>query len=141
VARVRRRFRTARGSDERLEDAAQAFEKPRFYRLYRRWLRDGDHALFDVTSAVISDALAAGTGRVECSVLPHRYDHLSALVDVLGRPAHKPCTPSHEVIVASDVVDHSSRDRLVMCSQEADGRPKWQAAMPSRIERPGELAT
>jgi hypothetical protein len=39
-------------------------------------LRDGDDALADVSSTVISEALAAGTGRVEHLVLPYRYDHL-----------------------------------------------------------------
>jgi hypothetical protein len=72
------------GSDERLDRAAQAFERPRFYRLYGRWQREGDRAFTDVTSTAISAALAARTGRLECLVLPHRYDHLSPLVDVLG---------------------------------------------------------
>jgi hypothetical protein len=74
------------GSGERLDRAVQAFERPRFSRLYRRWLRDGDHALADVSSAVISEALATGAGRVECLVLPHRYDHLSPLADIVGSP-------------------------------------------------------
>jgi hypothetical protein len=69
---------------KRLDRAAQAFERPRFSRLYRRWLRDGDDALADVSSTVISEALAAGAGRVERLVLPHRYDHLSPLVDFVG---------------------------------------------------------
>jgi len=37
------------GSDERLDRAVQAFERPRFSRLYRRWLKNGDHALADVS--------------------------------------------------------------------------------------------
>ena len=65
--------------DERFMRAADAFERPRFYALYRRWLKEGDHALESVSSRVISDALAAGAGRVESLVLPHRYDHLSPL--------------------------------------------------------------
>jgi hypothetical protein len=77
------------GSDERLDRGAQPFERPRFYRLYRRWLRDGDQALADVSSAVMGEALAAGAGRVECLVLPHRYDHLSPLVDVVGSPSRE----------------------------------------------------
>jgi hypothetical protein len=84
--RVTSSARVRPGSDERLDRAAQAFERPRFSRLYRRWLRDGDHALADVSSAVISEALAAGAGRVECLVLPHRYDHLSPLADIVGSP-------------------------------------------------------
>jgi hypothetical protein len=78
--------RIRRGSDERLDHAAQVFERPRFYRLYGRWLRGGDQALADLTSTTISDALAAGRGRVESLILPHRYDHLSPLVDVVGSP-------------------------------------------------------
>jgi hypothetical protein len=78
--------RIRRGSDERLDRAAQAFERPRFYRLYGRWLRGGDQTLADLTSTAISDALAAGRGRVESLILPHRYDHLSPLVDVVGSP-------------------------------------------------------
>jgi hypothetical protein len=71
-------------TDERSERASEAFERPRFYRLYRQWLKDGDRALDDVSSTVISDALASGAGRVECLVLRHRYDHLSPLVDIMG---------------------------------------------------------
>ena len=73
-----------RPTDERFRRAAEAFERPRFHRLFRRWLKEGDCALEDVSSAVISDALASGAGRVECLVLPHRYDHLPPLVDLLG---------------------------------------------------------
>jgi hypothetical protein len=73
-----------RPTDERFERAAEAFERPRFYRLFRPWLKDGEGVLESVSSTVLSDALAAGAGRVECLVLPHRYDHLSPLVDILG---------------------------------------------------------
>jgi hypothetical protein len=71
-------------ADERLERASEAFERPRFYRLYQHWLRDGDGALDGVSSSVISEALASGAGRLECFVLPHRYDHLAPLVDLAG---------------------------------------------------------
>ena len=74
--------------DERFASAARAFERPRFYRLYRRWLRDSDSALDDASSAVISEALANGAARLECDVLRHCYDHLSPLVDVVGSPSH-----------------------------------------------------
>jgi hypothetical protein len=108
------------GSDERLDRAAQAFERPRFYRLYGRWLREGEQALADVTSPAIGDALAAGTGRVECLVLPHRYDHLSPLVDVVGRPWREPRKSNAEVSVESYCGAHSSRDRVsVIHSSEA----------------------
>jgi hypothetical protein len=72
------------GSDERLDRAAQAFERPRFHTLYRRWLSEGDRALEGASSPLISETLARGAGRVECLVLPRRYDHLAPLVDVIG---------------------------------------------------------
>jgi hypothetical protein len=73
-----------RPADERFERASEAFERPRFYRLYRQWLKEGDSALDAVSSTLLSDALASGAGRVECLVLPHRYDHLAPLVDLVG---------------------------------------------------------
>jgi hypothetical protein len=76
-----------RPTDERFERAAEAFERPRFYRLHRQWLKDGDGVLDSVSSTVISDALMAGAGRVECLVLPHRYEHLSPLVASVGTSA------------------------------------------------------
>ena len=68
-----------RPTDERFMRAAEAFERPRFYPLYRRWLKEGERALQSVSSPLISEALAAGAARVESFVLPHRYDHLSPL--------------------------------------------------------------
>jgi hypothetical protein len=44
-------------------------------------------ALDAVSSTLLSDALVSGAGRVECLVLPHRYDHLDALVDLVGSTA------------------------------------------------------
>ena len=64
--------------------ASEAFERPRFYRLYRQWIKEGDGALDGVSSTLSSDALASGAGRIECLVLPHRYDHLSPVVDTVG---------------------------------------------------------
>jgi hypothetical protein len=74
-------------TDERFLHAAEAFEKPRFYAIYRRWLRSGERAFDEASSTVIRDALASGIGRVESIVLPHRYDHLSPLVDIVGPAA------------------------------------------------------
>jgi hypothetical protein len=71
-------------TDDRLTRAVGTFERPPFYRLYRQWIKEGDGALDTVSSTVISDALASGAGRVECLVLPHRYDHLSPVVDTVG---------------------------------------------------------
>jgi hypothetical protein len=74
---------------ERLEKAARAFERPRFYRLRRRWLREGDRALDDVSSALISEALASGAGRLECLVLRDSYNHLSPLVAIVGSTSRR----------------------------------------------------
>lgn len=59
----------------------QVFEGPRFSLLYRRWLTHGDTAFETVSSPSIAEALAAGTARVECVVLPHTYRHLAPVVD------------------------------------------------------------
>jgi hypothetical protein len=75
-------------ADERFVRAADAFERPRFYPIYRQWLKVGDRALDDVSSMGISEALASGAGRVESLVLPHRYDHLSPLVSRVGSAPH-----------------------------------------------------
>ena len=64
-----------------LERGLQVFSGPRFTLLYRRWLKHGDAVFESVSSPVIAEALAAGTARVECVVLPHTYRHLSPLVD------------------------------------------------------------
>jgi hypothetical protein len=85
------------GADERLDRAAQAFERPRFSRLYRRWLRDGPGVLDEVSSTHLSEALAIGAGRLECLVLPHRYDHLSPLVDLAGSLSREVRTRRDEV--------------------------------------------
>ncbi len=71
-----------RPGDERFRCAANGFDTPRFRRLYERWLKDGDNVLDGLSSAVMNDPLAAGTGRIECLVLPRRYEHLSPLVDI-----------------------------------------------------------
>src|SRR5206468_8407123 len=44
---------------------------------------DGDSVLDSVSSTVIGEALGSGAGRVECLVLPHRYEHLSPLVNLI----------------------------------------------------------
>ena len=95
------------GLDERLDRAAQAFDRPRFYRLYRCWLKGNDPALADLTSTAISDALATGTGRVESQILPHRYAHLSPLVDVVGSPWREDRTRTDKFPTSSQ--QHSPR--------------------------------
>jgi hypothetical protein len=66
-----------------LERAAQVFGTPRFTLLYRRWLKQGDEAFEAVSSPVVAEALARGSGRVECLVLPHTYRHVSPLVSLV----------------------------------------------------------
>jgi len=68
--------------DERFYDARDAFSAPRFKALYKVWKQDGDAALAEVGSHVISNAVDAGAGQVEPLELGHRYGHLSPLVNV-----------------------------------------------------------
>ena len=63
-----------------LDVAAKAFGAARFTLLYRRWLQHGDVVFSALSSPAIAEALNAGTGTVECVVLPHVYRHLSPLV-------------------------------------------------------------
>jgi hypothetical protein len=65
---------------ERFDHTKDAFNTPRYHRLYRRWLTDGDSVFDLVSSGGVTDAIARGAGRIECVVLPHRYVHLSPLV-------------------------------------------------------------
>lgn len=58
-------------NQERLEQAARAFRAPRFQALYRAWLERGEPVLDATQSAVLSDALTWGDGRLETHVLPH----------------------------------------------------------------------
>jgi hypothetical protein len=52
---------------------------PALSALYRRWLDDGDRAIFRAGSFTIRDAFERGRGQVECLVLAHPYAHLSSL--------------------------------------------------------------
>jgi hypothetical protein len=81
-------FHRRRGTDlsaipESLRDflkrCADVFGGPRFTHLYRRWLTE-DEAALEPISIVIPQALASGRAHVECTVLPHTYEHLSPLV-------------------------------------------------------------
>lgn len=69
-----------------LDVGARIFGTPRFTLLYRRWLKHGDAVFESISSPVIAEALATGTGRVECVILPHSYRHLSPLVDEAPAP-------------------------------------------------------
>lgn len=67
-------------SEERFDQAARAFRAPRYQALYRAWLERGETVLDATVSSVLADALTWGTGRLECSVLPHSYVRLLPLV-------------------------------------------------------------
>jgi hypothetical protein len=67
-------------------------------------MKEGDGALDGVSSTLSSDALTSGAGRVECLVLPHRYDHLSPVVDIMranrGNPIGDAAGPDAVDVVA-----------------------------------------
>ena len=67
-------------ADLRFQRASAMFGAPRFRVLYRMWRRYGNRMLDATTSPVTADALARRTGQVDCHVLAHTYQHLSALV-------------------------------------------------------------
>src|SRR5205814_7294805 len=67
--------------DPRFDHASLAFDGPRFDRLYRRWLAGGATVLNDAAARSIGEALTNGSGRVECLVVNHAYDHLSPVID------------------------------------------------------------
>jgi hypothetical protein len=81
-------FHRRRGTDlstipESLRDflkrCADVFGGPRFTHLYKRWLTE-DEAALEPVPLVVAEALASGRSHVECTVLPHTYEHLSPLV-------------------------------------------------------------
>jgi hypothetical protein len=80
-------------SDPRFDHASLAFDDPRFDRLYRRWLRAGATALNDDARRAISEALTNDSGRVECLILNHAYDHLSPVIDT---PKCLPVAPAND---------------------------------------------
>lgn len=65
---------------EAFDCAKEAFNTPRYHLLYRRWLTDNDSVFDLVSSDGLTDAIASGSGRIECIALPHQYVHLSPLV-------------------------------------------------------------
>jgi hypothetical protein len=74
------RRKGVKGPDERFDQAARAFGAPRFQALYRAWRDRGDSVLDATLSSVLADAIAWGTGGLECHVLPHSYLRLLPLV-------------------------------------------------------------
>jgi hypothetical protein len=63
----------------RYERARRAFSAPFFYAAYRRWLRDGDASLHDLTSSHLHDAYRRPGGIVDVLILPHAYAHLTPI--------------------------------------------------------------
>jgi hypothetical protein len=67
------------GDERRLRAARKEFRSPRFTALRRRWIEDGDRAIWLASSPVSQDALRRQRGSVECVELLHNYEHLSSL--------------------------------------------------------------
>ena len=74
---------------EHFDQAEQAFRAPRYQRLYRRWLIDGDR-VFDLAAEGLKPAIESGAGRIETVILPHRYGHLEPLVNATTRKTQGP---------------------------------------------------
>ena len=70
----------ASAQSDRFRAAARAFDQPRFNALYRRWLELGPAALGSLSSPVLAEAIARGTGGVETYVLAHSYFQLRSIV-------------------------------------------------------------
>jgi hypothetical protein len=66
----------------RMLRAQRAFGAPRFRALFRAWRRRGDRALTIAMSPLIADAIARGTGQLECHVVTRQYFHCAPLVGV-----------------------------------------------------------
>lgn len=63
----------------RYSRARQAFSAPRFYAAYRRWLREGDGSLADLTTTHFHDARQRDGGILDTVVLRHVYADLIPL--------------------------------------------------------------
>ena len=122
---------TLRLSDERVIRAAEAFERPRFYSLYRRWLKEGEQALESVSSALISEALAAGAGRVESLVLPHRYDHLSPLATNANPSCDQPPTRPPEAADDHDPEEQAASWMTAVGTQTSSNNDRRNESHPS----------
>jgi hypothetical protein len=124
--------------DDRFRRAKHAFDEGRFQRLYYVWQRGGRSALEHASSAVLSDALDTGVGRIESLVLPHRYDHLAPVVDRVESNAarvEKGAEKSHKG--ETNTLHGLSPGRLTTCeSQLPHSNTSLQAWSPrERIRR------
>lgn len=66
----------------RMLRAQRAFGAPRFRALFRAWRQRGDRAVNVAMSPLIADAIARGTGQLECHVVTRQYVHCAPLVGV-----------------------------------------------------------
>jgi hypothetical protein len=57
----------------------RAFRGGHFAALRRYWITEGSRSIYLATSPISRDAMARGSGRVECVTMPHDYAHLLAL--------------------------------------------------------------
>jgi hypothetical protein len=57
----------------------RAFRGARFAALRRYWITEGSRSTYLASSPISRDAVARGSGRVECVTMPHDYAHLLAL--------------------------------------------------------------
>lgn len=64
----------------RYTTARRAFGGPRFYAVYRSWLREGERAFQELLSPLLHDASRRGDARVETYVAPYRYLRLASSV-------------------------------------------------------------
>lgn len=120
-------------SDDRSLRATDAFARPRFLTLYERWLKHGDRALEDASSTVLSDALAAGHGRVECLVLPHRYEHLSPVL--ASAPSSAPGAEKGAE-KPDEGGDKASAPPRPSCAEAQTAAPGSLSSRPSSVETP-----
>jgi hypothetical protein len=68
------------GDPARMRRAQRAFSAPRFRALFRAWREHGERALNLAMSPLIADAIARGTGQLECHVVTRQYFHCAPLV-------------------------------------------------------------
>jgi hypothetical protein len=96
---------------DRFRRTERAFAGARWRILFRRWLSDGDSALNVATSPALREALARGSGMVECEVLRHSYRHLSPLASLV-RPRVKGLRRGNEPSEALNACRENGRRRL-----------------------------
>jgi hypothetical protein len=66
--------------EARYAAARRAFGAPRFYGVYRAWLREGDSVFSELLSPLLHERLQRDEIGCESYVLPHQYQHLASVV-------------------------------------------------------------